>query len=156
LADGHAAAFALSEPALRQWMPSAAAEQENSKAFVDACSDAFRRGVTYAYAVIDSGNVVGYCNATPRSEVAEIAYWIRSDRTDSGLGSVVARALVETIFDALPEVVRVEAHVDEANARSRRVAEKVGMELVAWQMRTPRTDAETSRALIFAVDRAKA
>jgi RimJ/RimL family protein N-acetyltransferase len=150
---GHAAAFAASEPALRQWMPSAAAEQQDSATFVAACVDAFEHGVTYAYAVTNGGEVVGYCNATPDGDRAEIGYWIRSDRTGHGIGSAVARALTSAVFAALPAVGRVEAHVDRANVASLRVAAGAGMTRIGAREREPRTSAESTTELVLAVER---
>jgi RimJ/RimL family protein N-acetyltransferase len=153
LVSGHAAAFVESERALRLWMPSAAAEQQDSAAFVNACIDAFEQGVTFAYAVIRSEEVIGYCNVTPDGDSAEIAYWIRSDLTGHGLASTVARALVGAAFAALPAVGRVEAHVDQANVASRRVALRAGMTLICSRSRKPRTSAESPTELVFAVAR---
>jgi len=72
-----------------------------------------------------------------------------------GLGSAVARALVETTFASMPDISRVEAHLDEGNRKSRRVAERAGMSVVDSHRRTPRTSSETPTELIFAIERGK-
>jgi RimJ/RimL family protein N-acetyltransferase len=152
LATGLASAFAMSETVLREWMPSASAEQADSAEFVEACEAAFDLGVSYAYAVM-TDEIVGYCNATPNGDWAEIAYWIRSDLAGRGLGTTTAQSLTAAVFASLPDVMRVEAHVDRANDPSCQVARKSGYQVLREVERIPRTSSETATELIFAIDR---
>src|SRR5580700_7671187 len=83
-ASGFAAAFRGAEEALKAWMPSAAAEQSQTTTFVTASMGAFDRATSFAYAMVENSEVVGYCNLTPHDERAEIGYWVRSDLNRAG------------------------------------------------------------------------
>ena len=63
--------------------------------------------------------------AVPKSEVG---YWSRVSTAGSGFISEAVRALADLAFGTLG-VVRLEAVIDEANAASRRVAERCGFAL---------------------------
>ena len=156
LTSSFAAAFRASEREVRAWMPSAAREQENPDAFVSMCAHAFDEGTAFAYAVVEGGDVVGYCSLTPHEAVAEVGYWIRSDRAGAGLATRVVRTVVATAFDVLPAVQRVHAHCDEANSASRRVAERAGLQLSEAVRRPPRTTSETDVELVLAIERPRA
>jgi len=155
MADGLAAAFIESEPALRAWIPSAASEQENAEGFIALCAAAFAVGSSYAYAVV-SGGIAGYCNVTPAGPSAKLAYWIRSGRTRQGLGTAAVRALTDATFAAIPALSRIEAHVDSENKASRRVAERAGYRLRGSVGRLPRTASESTLELVFVIERGEA
>jgi RimJ/RimL family protein N-acetyltransferase len=156
LATGLSVAFADSEPSLRAWMPSAAAEQEDAPAFVAACIDAFDRGRSFAYALLaaDDGDVVGYANVTPVSAVATFGYWVRADRRGRGFARWAVGALSKAAFAAFPDVVQVEAEVDEGNTASRRVLERAGFSLTDRRVRPARTAAQSDVELVYALPRA--
>jgi RimJ/RimL family protein N-acetyltransferase len=56
----------------------------------------------------------------------EIGYWVRSDRAGRGYATAAARALTQAAFDFLPDIERVEIHMDQANAASAAVPQKLG------------------------------
>jgi RimJ/RimL family protein N-acetyltransferase len=152
-ASGFAEACRRTEEALRAWMPSAAAEQSQATTFVAASMDAFDRGTSFAYAMVENSEVVGYCNLTPHEERAEIGYWVRSDLTRAGLATSAIRALVGAAFEAIPGLKSVEAHCDEANVASRRAAERAGLHVVDSIRRKPRTAEQTEVELVLAIER---
>lgn len=153
MAPALASAFAASEGELWTWMPSAASEQEDADAFIIRCSRAFDEGMTFAYGIVVAGDLVGYCNLTPHGDWAEIGYWIRSNATGAGLGTLAVRTLVDAAFEYVPDLIRVEAHCDKANRASRRVAEKAGLREVRTRRRNARTESESGTELVFAIER---
>jgi len=58
-------------------------------------------------------------------EGLEVGYWISEDHLGRGLATTVSRTLTSGAF-SIPEITHVEIHCDEANARSRRVPERLG------------------------------
>ncbi|MFM7705643.1 MAG: GNAT family N-acetyltransferase [Rubrivivax sp.] len=65
----------------------------------------------------------------------EVGWWLHPDHWGQGVVPAAAAQVVQQAF-ALPEVTRVFAPIHAGNARSVRVAEKVGMRLEAVQPRS--------------------
>ncbi len=79
----------------------------------------------------DTDELVGTIALHRRSDdVAEIGYWVRSDRTRRGYATAAAGALTFVAFDRLPEVQRVIIRMDQANVASAAVAARLGFDLV--------------------------
>jgi RimJ/RimL family protein N-acetyltransferase len=151
--NGLAAAFARTEPDLRQWMPSAAREQEHAESFIDACVDLFEAGRNFAYAIVVDADVVGYCNLIPEAAVATIAYWVRPDHRGRGIATETARTFADVGLSSLRVIERVRAYVDAGNVASRRVLENAGYRLMSSTKRPARTASETDTELLFAKNR---
>jgi ribosomal-protein-alanine N-acetyltransferase len=89
-----------------------------------------RFGVTiWAVVLKSSGEMIGSCGLFPiegKGPGIEIAYHFRRDVWGRGYATEAARAVLRYGFDEL-KLPRIIALVDEENAASMRVAEKVGM-----------------------------
>ena len=127
------AAIEASIDDLRPWMDWAAdgvpSESAQREAFRRG-EAAFEDGAEFGYVLreVATGEVVGGCGLHPRVGTGgiEMGYWVRSDRHSRGYATAAARALTAASFDWLPEVDRVEIHVDEGNTASARVPGKLG------------------------------
>lgn len=150
LSDGFGAAFAAAEADLRQWMPSAAREQEDPVTFVHRCVTAFEDSTTFAYAIVTTtGDVIGYLNLTPVEGHAVIAYWLHPAWRGRGITPTAVRALSDAALEAMPEVARIHAHLDAANTASARVVAKAGFEHHDTFTRPPRTASESDTEWLF-------
>jgi RimJ/RimL family protein N-acetyltransferase len=133
-------AIAESVPALRQYLghlPWVAEEPTQTSAELRArrCEAFFASRVDLVWLALDkaTGRVVGSMGLhrtdwnVPRTEVG---YWLRSSAAGQGYASEGVNALVGWAFAGL-KAQRVELMTDEANAASRRVAERCGFALEA-------------------------
>lgn len=90
--------------------------------------DAWRAGRVYQFAMIEreSGEPIGVLGLNREGpDVAELHYWIRSDRAGRGLTTEACLALVAWARDEL-HLSRLTLWAGTENLASRRVAEKVG------------------------------
>lgn len=150
LSDGFRTAFAATEADLRQWMPSTAREQEDPVVFVDWCVTAFEQATTFAYAIVTmTDDVIGYLNLTPADGHAVIAYWLDPAWRGRGIVPSAVRTLSDAVFDAMPAIDRIHAHLDAANTASERVLTKAGFEHHETFTRPPRTSSETDTEWLF-------
>ena len=106
-------------------------------------------------AVVDraSGAVIGWAGLRHKDSdpgSLNLYYRLEFDRLGAGLGLEIARALVAWAVEHRPHAV-VTAMVDEANAASRRTAERAG--LIACGVRPPRDQPEGEPMLYFEAPR---
>jgi RimJ/RimL family protein N-acetyltransferase len=156
------AAVAVSLPELQRWMPwartmpSAEAELEALRAG-EASFEADREW-GYLLHEVASGEVVGGAGLHPRVGPGgiEIGYWVRSDRTGRGYATAATRALVEAAFTHLPDVDRIEIHVDVANRASAAIPSNLGFRLLRREDRRILTKSHTEHVLVWVLDRPKA
>jgi RimJ/RimL family protein N-acetyltransferase len=91
--------------------------------------DAFRHGDDWIYGLFDpdGSELVGGAGLHRRvgPDALEIGYWIRASRLRQGLATEAAAALTRLAFEWCG-ALRVEIHVDPANAPSLAVAERLG------------------------------
>ena len=90
----------------------------------------WKKGAAYNFGIYDmkTGETIGGCGINDISEFtkrANLGYWVRTDRTGQGVAVAATKLLAKWAFDALG-LKRVEILVAVENARSLRVAEKVG------------------------------
>ncbi len=145
---------------LRPWMPwaQARATAESIGDFLERSQRAWSDGAEFGYTIRPAGDtdggdsVIGACGLHLRSDpgVAEIGYWVRSDRTGSGVATSAARALTRAAHD-LSEVRRIEIHCDADNGPSRAVAAKAGylLDRVDRRLPFPRNPGETDQLMIW-------
>lgn len=124
LSEAFGAAFAAAEADLRQWMPSAARDQEDPVAFV------------------------GWC-VTPAEHHAVIAYWLHPAWRGRGIVPSAVRAVSDAAFEAMPAIDRIHAHLDAANTPSERVLTKAGFEHRDTFTRPPHTASESDTEWLF-------
>ncbi len=125
-------AIAASVEHLRPWMPWAASEPIPSKQRVKLLRGfraAFDSDQDFVYGIFapDGREVLGGTGLHPRIGPGgrEIGYWIRVDQAGQGYATEATAALTRVAFE-IDGVRRVEVRCDPANARSRRVPEKLG------------------------------
>jgi RimJ/RimL family protein N-acetyltransferase len=114
------------------WLPFAHENysiQEN-RAWVKQRPKEWKSGRAYEFAIFDAkdGTMIGGCglNAIDKeNRRANLGYWVRSSCTGKGVAPAATRLLARWGFEVL-KLSRIEILVAVENARSLRVAEKVG------------------------------
>jgi ribosomal-protein-serine acetyltransferase len=120
---------------LRPWMPWVAAEPLTLEQREELIMGRFDAGwsdeTDFGYGLFVDDLVVGGCGLHRRigTDGLEIGYWVHVDHIGRGFATAAAGALCSAAF-ALDGIGHVEIHHDKANARSRRVPEKLGFALV--------------------------
>ena len=125
-------AIRRSLPQLLQWMPWALEMPtvEAERYFLRRSEEDFESGAQMGFGVFekDGGALVGACGLDRHKDphVAEIGYWIRSDRTGRGYATEATRAVTNAGLTYLPEVERIMIRCDAANQASAAVPRKLG------------------------------
>ena len=83
----------------------------------------------------------------------ELGYWVRSDKHRRGYATTASAALTDAAFERLPDVERVEIHVDTANVASNGVAAKLGYVLDHTEDRERLAPAQSGRWSVFTMTR---
>ena len=118
---------------LREWLPwvDSTTEVEHTRAFIRSTLEQFaaNEGLTVGlwYRNEFAGTVGTHKINWPNRKV-EIGYWLAAKFQGRGLITAACRALIDHAFDAW-ELNRVELHCAVGNARSCRVAERLGFRL---------------------------
>lgn len=104
--------------------------REESADWIASRPEAWAQQEAYSFAVIDTQTrtFLGGCGLNQIDAlhgVANLGYWVRSDRTGRGVATRAARLVACFGFESL-ELHRIEILMQPANVGSRRVAEKVG------------------------------
>lgn len=144
---------------LRPWMPWATQEAADAQAQRSRCREAEARwedGSEYIYVLRPehSEQVIGCFGLHRRigPDAVEIGYWVHVDFTGRGYATACAGALTQVGL-ALPGVVRVEIHTDEANVISAAVPRRLGYRLDRVDERPPEAPAESGRQQIWVMER---
>jgi RimJ/RimL family protein N-acetyltransferase len=123
------AAVESSIPELDPWLIWAVdATLAAERAFCASAPSQWESGTAYTFTVLAEGVViggVGLHHRTPLLPIAEIGYWLRTDRAGRGYGTEAADAVIDFAFEAL-ERDRIELRAGVGNVASNRVAEKLG------------------------------
>lgn len=125
-------AVLASIPELRPWMEWC---NENYSievpiAFIKAQPESWENDTNYQFAVIDSETqeILGACGLNHINryyKMANLGYWVRSDRTKEGIATEAARLVAQFGFEQLG-LRRIEIVTSMDNRASRKVAEKAG------------------------------
>jgi RimJ/RimL family protein N-acetyltransferase len=103
--------------------------ERDAREWYHRCEQGWERGDEYEFAVFDDeGAYVGGVGLNQRNRdngFANLGYWIRESRQGRGYAAEAARLAARFGFRAVG-LTRIEIVAAVANARSRRVAEKVG------------------------------
>jgi RimJ/RimL family protein N-acetyltransferase len=151
-------AIASSLPELRAFMPwaqelpSVDAELE----FLHKMDEAFEAGTIFSYGMHELGQstVVGACGLHIRGpDLAEIGYWVRSDRHRRGYATASARALTAAAFAQLPELASVCIAMDSANLASAGVPPKLGYRMDREEDREEQSASASGRFFRWIVQR---
>lgn len=127
--DDHDAIVAARDASVSEFadfLPGVTADLADVDAFLVGVAGTFDADTDFHYAIVDGDDIVGQVSLHRRDGgPAEIGYWVRTDRVGHGFATRAVRALTEAAL-ADDGIDDVEILCDEANARSRRVAEKAG------------------------------
>lgn len=150
-AEDFIAAVATNAIHLRDWVPWADDPDARRAKVMGAEADwVADRAYVYALRLTPTSSVVGgfgiYRRLGPGA--VELGYWVASELGGAGLASAATAALASVAL-ALPDVKRVELHIDEANARSSAVARRLGFRPGRIDTYEPRTPAESGRLQIW-------
>ena len=117
---------------LRAWMPWAYNEPQTlgeQVALLRGFRGQFDKDEDFIYAIFDRGEsrVLGGSGLHTRigEHAREIGYWIRADAEGNGYVTEAVAALTRVGFE-LEGLERIEIRVEPANARSRRIPERLG------------------------------
>lgn len=152
-------AVRASLPGLRAWMPWAGdpVTVDAYAAVLRSFEAGFDAGTEFVFGLFEPGQVavVGGAGVHFRHGpgVAEIGYWVRTDRWRRGYATAAAGALTGAAFRYLPEIAEVRIRMDAANAASAGVPAKLGYLLAAEEEREVLAPAETARGLCWVVTR---
>ncbi|AMM20968.1 hypothetical protein AX769_13535 [Frondihabitans sp. PAMC 28766] len=117
---------------LREWEDWAQGEQsrEANEAFSKATLHAFADGTQLPLALRHDGRIIGAVGLRidSYSHSGEIGYWLDGEHEGRGAMARAVEAIVEWVF-ADEVVPRLEIRTATANARSRRLAERLGFRL---------------------------
>jgi len=111
------------------WAHEGYSEEENRK-WLEAQPKGWEEGTDYTFAITDArdGSYIGGCGLThfnPAYRLANLGYWVRSDRRGNGFAGRAARLVARFGFEQL-NLIRAEIVVAAGNTASLRVAEKAG------------------------------
>lgn len=129
-------AVAVSLPQLHEWLPWARLDYQRDDAatFIRDSIQSWREGRAFDFAIRSPDHPerhLGNASIWSVSRLArtgEVGYWIRSDRTGTGIATEVAGRLLRLGFEEL-SFHRVTLRIGVGNQASVRVAEKLGFAL---------------------------
>jgi len=152
-------AIAASLPELQRWMPWAQAMPSAAGllAVLEAGEIAFDgdQGWDYVAYEVASDSLVGGAGLHRRAgpKVGDIGYWTRSDRARRGYATATAKALTEVAFDLVPDIERVEVHMDRANEASVAVPRKLGFRLDREEVRLIEAPGHSGIGFVWVLER---
>jgi len=131
-ADVASVADACRDPEIAHWIDDVPAPytRADARAYISTARRGWKDGSLWAFAVTDAttGEVLGSCGVgwqdRPQA-VAEIGYWVRSDRRQRGVATRAVRLASRWAFDEC-DVQRLQLRADVLNTPSQRVAERAG------------------------------
>ena len=110
------------------WMSDAPAIRDERKFILDSL-EKFGRNEMASYAIRSEGRIVGglgFAHIDWLNRSCSVGYWLDKNYTGRGIITRCCKALFETCFDDLM-LHRISLHAAVENARSRAVAERLGM-----------------------------
>jgi RimJ/RimL family protein N-acetyltransferase len=149
-------AIARSRRELARWLPWADPMPtiDAERRFIEDQQRAFDSDDDYGYFLIErpTGEIVGGAGLhRDEGGVAEIGYWVRSDRTSRGYATAAVDALTRAAFANLADVARIIIRMDQANLASAAVPPKLGYTLEGEDVsRDIATSGHTGKGWIWA------
>jgi ribosomal-protein-serine acetyltransferase len=114
------------------WLPFAHKDYsiKESRDWIKQRPGDWKKGTSYEFAVFDAkdGTLIGGCginNIRHENQQANLGYWVRTSHTGRGVAPAATLLLAKWGFETL-KLTRIEILIAVGNARSLRVAEKVG------------------------------
>jgi len=139
---------------LRPWMDWADGDRDSVTVYAQRCQQRWSAGLEWNFTILEGPDEVVGCtsivNYDARYRKAEVGYWIRSDKTGHGYATEAVSALLAFGFEALG-LHRAELRCGVDNARSIRVAEKLGFEREGLMRQVLRTSSKWYDAYLYAM-----
>lgn len=115
---------------LGQWLiwVDSTREVADTRNFIASVEKKRADGGTCAYSIWQDGRLLGLCGLHDISRVnanGQVGYWLRSDAQGRGVMTQAVESLL-TLGFAVLDLERIELRAAEANARSWRIAERLG------------------------------
>lgn len=159
VSDAMCEASVVSFDELHKWMTWArdVPTRESVAEYLRRAETEFVEDCEWGYVLVEksTGEIVGGAamgiNDDDR-DCPEIGYWVRTDRTGRGYASTAASALADAAFRYLP-VDHVKIRMDQANAPSVAVAQRIGFRLLGEEDRPKETPGHSGRGYIWVLDR---
>lgn len=138
---------------LEPWMPWIAFEPFSLPArrtLIEGWERAWAAGGDVLYAIEVDGEAVGSCGLHRRlgPEGLELGYWVAEAHQGRGVATAVVEVLTAGAL-ALEGIEAAQIVCDEANAASRRVAEKAGYVVASTGVRTPTAPGECGTFVVY-------
>lgn len=136
------------------WMPWATEEATDvhfQRRRLESAVGQWEVGSDFSYVVLDDEDrILGVMSLMARigPGALEIGYWLRSDFTGRGIATACVAALTRAAL-ALPDVVNVEIHCDEANVRSAAIPQRLGYRLDRIEAHEISAPGEIGRSMIW-------
>jgi RimJ/RimL family protein N-acetyltransferase len=152
-------AIARSQRELARWLPWADPMPtiDAERRFIEDRQRAFDSDDDYGYFLIEgpTSQIVGGASLHPKEGgIAEIGYWVRSDRTGRGYATAAVDALTLAAFAYLPGLTTIIIRMDQANLASAAVPPKLGYTLEGEDVsRHIVTHGHTGKGWIWALQR---
>jgi RimJ/RimL family protein N-acetyltransferase len=127
------------------------------KGWIDSRPQMWENDIGYHFAIIDSsnGSFLGHCGLDHidlQNKVAELGYWVTTGRTNQGIATSASKLVCDFAFNKL-KFNRVEIVIAKENAKSQRVAEKLGAQKEGLLRRRLNVRGTIHDAYIFSVIR---
>jgi RimJ/RimL family protein N-acetyltransferase len=152
-------AYAASLPDLARWFSWAQTVPtvDSQSTRLRAADHDFGAGTDFHFAITHDGELVGELRVNPRAgpRVAAIGYWVHSGHHRQEFATAATRASTTATFAHLPDIDRVEIHMDQANVASVGVARAVGYRLDREVDRDVLAPRHTGRGYVWATTRAR-
>lgn len=119
----------VSATELAKWWPGMSKELDDVAAFIEYSVEVFNGGELSRFALDVDGELTGYLSVTRLHNdagEAEVAYWVRTDRSGRGIATAAVQTVAVTVFDHWPDLPRVVLRCEGGNTGSMKVAERSG------------------------------
>jgi RimJ/RimL family protein N-acetyltransferase len=105
-------------------------DASSTEAHLEGAYAAWDSGAEYQWVVLErhTGELVGTISFRPRGHAVDFGYFFARNYWGKGLAFDAASAVMSW-FASRPEIVRIWATVDAENVRSRRLLERLGLQL---------------------------
>lgn len=143
---------------LRVWMPWAQ-EPVTTARYAEVLRNfhtAFDAGTEFIFGMFEGEAVVGGCGLHFRQGpgVADIGYWVRTDRHRQGFATAAVSSLTAAAFRHLGDIREIHITMDKANTASARIPARLGYRLLTEEEREILAPGHTGRGLRWVVTRA--
>ncbi|MFW7525545.1 GNAT family N-acetyltransferase [Vibrio ostreicida] len=118
---------------LSQWLawPPHCQSEQDFRSFIKSALNDYAEGTGMTCAILYNDDIVGNCSFNSicqETKTVQLGYWLSQDQQNKGIVTRVVQKLIDIAFYQ-HGMEKVELHAAEDNWPSRKVAERVGMNL---------------------------